>query len=75
MPFGIDTNAMIDRAMAQLGPIIERALGQFATAVAQLDASIDALTNQQAASHAEAIKGNALLRQLLIEARKPGRHL
>jgi hypothetical protein len=74
MPFGLDLNAMVDRAASKIGPLLDQALAKvqpiineaFATAtagLAALDTSIDALT-------AEQVKTNALLRQILMELRK-----
>jgi len=74
MPFGIDLNETVDRAMAKLPalvdqllpkvqPIINEAFSTATAGLATLDTSIDALT-------AEQVKTNALLRQILIELRK-----
>lgn len=63
MAFGIDTNKMIDRAMEKLGPIIERSLGTFNSAVDRLDQSVDAMATEQQTT-------NKLLRQMIVELRK-----
>lgn len=74
MAFGIDLNAVVDRAAAKAGPLLDQAIaklqpmlqqaiGTAAAATTTLDASIDALT-------AEQVKTNALLRAILAELRR-----
>lgn len=70
MPFGIDLDKVVDRAMAQLGPLLDKGLGQFTAAVSTLDASIDANTDMLTKVHGELVKVSAFQRQILLELRK-----
>jgi hypothetical protein len=81
MPFGIDINAAVDRAIAGAGPLLDKAMAQLQPMLTQalaqahaeaaaLQGSITALTAAEAHELTEAQKTNALLRAILAELRK-----